>query len=68
MKKLVYHRVPHNLTEHQKAEDVRICKEKLKLFDDGGHHHQIITDNFWTFQCIKNIKYGSLKMTPNQQW
>ncbi|GFW12329.1 uncharacterized protein TNCV_815841 [Trichonephila clavipes] len=29
--------VPHNLTEHQKEERVRISKETLKLLNDGDH-------------------------------
>ncbi|XP_042906074.1 histone-lysine N-methyltransferase SETMAR-like [Parasteatoda tepidariorum] len=37
MKKVVCRWVPHNLTEHQKEERVRISKETLKLLNDGGH-------------------------------
>ncbi|GFV96487.1 histone-lysine N-methyltransferase SETMAR [Trichonephila clavipes] len=37
-KKEVCRWVPHNLTEHQKEERVRISKETLKLLNDGGHH------------------------------
>ncbi|XP_071043147.1 histone-lysine N-methyltransferase SETMAR-like [Parasteatoda tepidariorum] len=37
MKKVVCHWVPHNLTEHQKEERVRIGKETLKLQNNGGH-------------------------------
>lgn len=37
MKKVVSRWVPHNLTEHQKQERVRISKETLKLLNDGGH-------------------------------
>ena len=38
MKKLVGCWVPHNLTEHQKEEHVRISKETLDMLNDGGHH------------------------------
>ena len=37
MKKTVCHWVPHNLTEHQKEERVRISNETLELLNDGGH-------------------------------
>ena len=37
MKKLICCWVLHALTEHQKAECVRVCKETLKLLNDGGH-------------------------------
>ncbi|GFW47661.1 uncharacterized protein TNCV_2828531 [Trichonephila clavipes] len=37
-KKVVWRWVPHNLTEHQKEEGVRISKESFKLLNDGGHH------------------------------
>ncbi|GFX22657.1 histone-lysine N-methyltransferase SETMAR [Trichonephila clavipes] len=38
MKKVVCRWVSHNLTEHQKEESVRICKETLKMLNYGGHH------------------------------
>ena len=41
MKKIVFHWVPHNLTEHQKEECVRISKETFKFLNDGAH--QIIS-------------------------
>ncbi|GFW76682.1 uncharacterized protein TNCV_4943991 [Trichonephila clavipes] len=37
MKKVVCRWIPHNLTEHQKEEHVRISKVTLKLLNDGGH-------------------------------
>ncbi|GFU34158.1 uncharacterized protein TNCV_3199501 [Trichonephila clavipes] len=37
MKKVACRWVPHNLTEHQKEESVRISKKSLKLLNDGGH-------------------------------
>ena len=37
MKTEVCRWVPHNLTERQKKERVRISKETLKLLNDGGH-------------------------------
>ena len=37
VKKVVCRWVPHNLTEHQKEERVRISKETLELLNDGGH-------------------------------
>ncbi|XP_015920439.1 histone-lysine N-methyltransferase SETMAR-like [Parasteatoda tepidariorum] len=36
-KKVVCRWVPHNLTEHQKEERVRITKGTLKLINDDGH-------------------------------
>ena len=38
VKKLVCRLVPHDLIEHQKAACVRICKETLKLLNDGDHY------------------------------
>ena len=35
--KILCHWVPHNLTEHQKEECVRISKETFKSLNDGGH-------------------------------
>lgn len=35
MKKLVFRWVPNNLTEYKKVERVTICKEILKLLNDG---------------------------------
>ena len=76
MKKVVCRWVPHNLTEHQKEERVRISKETLKLLNDGRHGIilKIVTSNetyipFFdvpTHQESKILK--SLKMTSNQQW
>ncbi|PRD30964.1 UNVERIFIED_CONTAM: hypothetical protein NCL1_24807 [Trichonephila clavipes] len=37
-KKVVCHWVPHNQTEQQKVERVRISKETLQLLNDNGHH------------------------------
>ena len=37
MKKVVCTWVPHNLTEQQKEERVRISKETLELLNDGDH-------------------------------
>ena len=55
--------VPHNLTEHQKAEYVRICKETLKLPNDGVHGliYKITTDDetcpsFFDVQTLQESK------------
>ncbi|XP_015920768.1 histone-lysine N-methyltransferase SETMAR-like [Parasteatoda tepidariorum] len=47
MKKVVWRWVPHNLTEHQKQEHVRISKETLKLLNDGGNRiiSEIVTSD-----------------------
>ncbi|PRD25475.1 UNVERIFIED_CONTAM: hypothetical protein NCL1_40819 [Trichonephila clavipes] len=50
MHKIIYeelHIVPHNLTEHQKEERVRISKETFKLLNDGDHRiiSKIVTDD-----------------------
>ena len=47
MKKLVCRWISHDLTEYQKAERIRICKETLKLLNDEGHCliSKIITGN-----------------------
>lgn len=37
LKKVVMRWVPHQLTDFQKAERVRICRETLKMLNDGGH-------------------------------
>ena len=37
IKKVVFHLVSHNLTEHQKEELIRISKESLKLLNGAGH-------------------------------
>ena len=37
LKKVFCRWVPHNLTEHQKEECIRISKETLKLLNDDGH-------------------------------
>ncbi|PRD31813.1 UNVERIFIED_CONTAM: Histone-lysine N-methyltransferase SETMAR [Trichonephila clavipes] len=38
IKKVACRWVPHNLTEHQKEERVRISKKSLKLLNEGGHN------------------------------
>lgn len=45
MKKIVYRWVPHNLTEHQEPEHIRMSKETLQLLNDGIHR---IISNFIT--------------------
>lgn len=57
------------LTEYPKAEYARICKETLKLFNDGEHRlvFKIITGDethipfLCTLQSVKKVNYGSLK-------
>lgn len=75
MKKLLCLWAPTNFTQHQKAECVRISKEILKLFNDGGFrfNFKIITVDetnitFLTFQHVKKVKWWTLKLSQNQQW
>ena len=47
MKKLDCPWVTHDLTEHQKSEHIRICRETLKLLNNGKHYliSKIINDD-----------------------
>ena len=47
MKIWICHWLQHNLTEQQKAKCVRICRETLKVLNEGGHWliSKIITGN-----------------------
>ena len=74
MKKVVCRWIPHNLTEQQKEERVRISKLTLKLLNDGGHCiiSKIVTGDevytlFFDVPTRQKAKYGSSKKVPRRQ-
>ena len=68
MKKVVCCWVPHNLTEHQKEEPIRISKETLKMINDGGHLiiSKIIMGNETYIRC-SNV-FGVLTRQESKVW